>query len=396
MESISLFRWQIPVRRTQQVLLYALLVANCVQYSVLSLDSDCYNVLRKVIMGLFVCLCVTVPLRGAIRSIAAERSIKIMALSLAAFSLLSGVLWSFNANISFSAPRDLLVTLAIVVCGYNLKVSLEEFETYLSVYVILGAVVALSILIRYGFSVPELYPDGLCKNQLGVLYGILFLVSLQKAFRQRGNAYFVLCSVVLFWVLAVMRARAALVTATGLMFVFIFLVPEETLKKRIVVAALILCAFVALRNEFYAVFFSGKEVNNVESISSGRLSRILQGLEYLSHNLLAGSLWESRFGGKTIHVYALKQVVDFGILLAFPLLIVYGYLFFQGVYHTIRPRVFNVLYVSPYCLLFLFVESLNEYSYPFSPASSTFLVYLMFGLYLKTIRAVPICSTFSI
>ena len=372
----------------QLVILYLILIVNCLQHSVFALVPHVYEILRSMTIGAFVCLVVTVPFRCIIRSLCEVKLIRFIAICLLVFVMLSLLLLLFGANFSFSTHRDLLITLLLLLCGYNLKVSQEDVDVYVGVYMIGGALAALSFLVEYGFSIPEHYLTGVYKNQIGVLYGVLFLFSISQIATRRCPILFFICLIVLLWGMLVLRARTSLLVGVFLMLGFIVLLPEVSWKTKFLVALLVVGAFFCFADVLFNVFFAGKDVDDIDSISSSRVSRISDGIDFLRNDFFDGSLWEDKYSGKSVHVLVLDLLVRFGFVLALPVLVVYVYLFRVGLAYAFRSRITkNILSVVPFCVLFLLITGLNEISLPFAPASVTCLVYLALGLYLRALNS---------
>lgn len=372
----------------QLAILYLVLIVNCFQHSTFALNLHVYEILRNVTIGLCICLVLTVPLRCALCSLRKAQCIRFVAISLLVFVVLSLLLLSFSADISFSTHRDLLITLLLLLCGYNLKVSQEDLDVYVGAYVVGGTLAALSFLVEYGFSVPEHYLTGVYKNQIGVLYGVLLLFCTSLISTRRKPILFFICLIVLLWGLLVLRARTSLSLAVVLMLFFTVLLPGVSRKKKFLVVLLAVGAIVCFRNALFTAFFSGKDLNDVDSISSNRILRVSESIEYLRCNFLDGSLWEDKYPGEWVHVFVLDKLVRFGFILSLPILLLYLYLFGFSIVHAFRMSIDkSVLGVVPFCLLFLLSTGFNEPSLPFSPASVTYLVYLALGLYLKTLNS---------
>lgn len=375
------------VGTVQLAILYLALIVNCFQHSVFAVDPHVYEVLHNLIVGLFICLVATVPFPCMVRSFLEAKCICFIAISLLVFVVLSLLLLIFSADISFSTHRDLLITLLSLLCGYNLKVSQEDVDVYVGAYVVGGTLAVLSFLIEYGFSVPESYLTGVYKNQIGVLYGVLLLFCVSLIFKRRRTILFFICLIVLLWGLLVLRARTSLLIAVVLMLFFTVLLPGVSRKKKFCIVLLFAGATFCFRDAWFTAFFSGKDLNDIDSISSNRISRVSESIDFLKCNFLDGSLWEDKYPGKRVHVFVLDKLVRYGFILSLPVLLLYLYLWGFSIVHAFRMSIArSVLGVVPFCLLFLLGTGLNEPSLPFSPASVTCLAYLALGLYLKALN----------
>lgn len=372
----------------QLAILYLVLIVSCLQRSVFALDPHVYEVLRGVTIWLFSCLVATVPVWCVVRSMREAKCIRFIAISLFVFVVLSLLLLFFSADISFSVHRDLLITLLLLLCGYNLRVSQEDVDVYFGVYVIGGALTALSFLVEYGFSVPDSYLADIHKNQAGFFLGVLLLYCISLISMRRRPLLFFICLVVLLWGLLVLRARTSLLLALVSMLFFIVLLPGVSRKTKFCIVLLFAGATFCFRDALITAFFSGKDLNDIDSITSGRVSAIREGIDFLRRNFLDGSLWNDTYQGRNVHVFLLGVLVRFGFIFSLPVFAVYVYLFWVGIVHVFRRSIAkSVLGVVPFCLLFSLTSGLNEASLPFSPASLTSLIYLPLGLYLKTLNS---------
>ena len=242
---------------------------------------------------------------------------------------------------------------------------------------------------RFGIHISSFYFEGVYKNQIGVFLGIFSIISISLLFsqdiknRQKRNVL-LLCSIILLLTIAILRARTSLLFVFAVIVYSIAINKSMKTKNKLFIFACIAVIFIAFSGEIYRIFVANKDVSDLNNISSGRIGRILDGLTFLKNHPLSGSLWQEQYSGGIIHVYILKRYVDYGLLLSIPITILYVYTWCVTLKNILVNKRNFIKALAPLILLFILLVSLNEYSYPFSPLSSIFIVYLLFGNYLST------------
>lgn len=373
----------------QSIILYLFLIVNTFQYSIWGIFEPIYGYLRVLSIILVIFLTLTVPIKRILYTIKANQFIRWFCILLGVFSLLSFSLYAFfNANIDFSTHRDLLLTTITLIIGYNLSLSKGQLARYIYTYIIAASISALSFLMRFGVHISSFYFEGVYKNQIGVFLGIFSIISISLIFSQginnrRKRNVLLLCTIILILTIAILRARTSLLFVFAVIVYSIVINKSMKTKNKLFLFACIATILIAFSSEIYRVFVANKDISDINNISSGRIGRILDGLAFLKNHPLSGSLWQEKYLGEIIHVYILKRIVDYGLLLSIPIIILYIYTWFIALKNIVTHRKDFVNSLVPLTLFFLLLVSLNEYSYPFSPLSSVFIVYLMFGQYLK-------------
>jgi len=243
------------------------------------------------------------------------------------------------------------------------------------------------------------------KNNLGGL-----VISEQYAFSVKNSSGVLLATAVLlcyrviinvptkkqknFWIgilvanilcLLTFRCRSAM-TALILIFVIISLrkFNIQYIKKYIISISLaVVLVIIAKYFGFdilqytYDSFFANKDVTDVDSISSGRISSFDKAISIFEADFIAGNLSQN---ASLVFVdnYFLNILFKYGIIgavLCFPIYIALWIISLKGV-------LFNPVDKSSpyYCLFFLCIVSLFESSYPFGPGTSVVCTYMLWGL----------------
>jgi len=286
-------------------------------------------------------------------------------------------------DVDYSPVRDALLVVFVLLISITTEISETKLNRLKFIFVFTISISALSIplFIGQGFQIEELYLP-VPKNQLAPIFAsavIIGLYSFSKEENRMKKFILFLSFSSLILVLIVLRGRSALIALLfGLILYFIFVVRRI---KYLLIAILILAVTFPLYFDFlYKSFFLNQNVNDINSISSGRTEVYLEGIEILSKSLLFGKMYSNLNTSYTIHNYLLKNLVEYGLL---SLLFFYFYfrIFWsaiRGLYIENRAGRLNSILV-----LMLFLISLTEYTYPFAPGSSVFFTFILFGQTLK-------------
>lgn len=369
-------------------LLYLILLTNVFQYSFWGMQETYYGILRNITIGLVIVLFLVSVRPTQIRQTLASEKFLSFWLFCALFAGV-GLLVSYavGAKLSFGSFRDVVIVLGIVVIGYNIRIDGNILERFIVLYILLGTLSALSYVLVFGFGIHEQYLVDY-KNQLAPLFSVLALLAVSHTINSsRYKILMSLCALLLIVVIGILRARTVLIAASSCVMLYLFLSQKISTKVKLLVTGFVIAFIVSNMDLILEIFISGKQGTDLNSISSGRVSRISDGLEFLSkdNNLLTGSLWGEQYDKGIVHVFLLNLWIEYGIILSFPIALFYfvflgrviSQSFKRGDGFGGRDR------VMPIIILLLFIVSFNEYSYPFSPVSSVFLSYLLYGVDLR-------------
>ena len=117
-------------------------------------------------------------------------------------------------------------------------------------------------------------------------------------------------------------------------------------------------------------------------ITSGRAARNQQALQVLAENPLMGQLLNPHEVG-TVHNYPLIQVLNYGLLMAAPLMALYFYLLFVDIKAIAIKGIAAMRNVGFYAMLVIFMVSMFEYSFPYGPGTTTVVNFIVFGVALR-------------
>ena len=227
------------------------------------------------------------------------------------------------------------------------------------------------------------------KNSLGVMLStgsIIFLIMAMNSQRKPiVKVIFYFLAVLTFVVLLTIRARAASLTT---IIMLLYVLYERFKGKNFILyfgvgLALLVIVYLVLPSaakEFvYNSFFQNYEGGD---ITGGRTARNRVALEVLANNPLLGNLVQNVKVG-WVHNYPLNKMFEYGLVFAFPVLLLYLYLLFHSAVKTIRSDNHNTYNIGYYLLIIPFIISMAEPTFPFGPGTATVFNFIMFGMALK-------------
>jgi O-antigen ligase len=274
-----------------------------------------------------------------------------------------------------------------MILSISLSIDLDKRKYLLLIqyFILTYTISALSIVFVYssGFYIHEVYLP-IPKNQISPAFGVAFLLTCFLGFYHRGNKQliYLIPAILLIGSLLVIRGRATILgVCITLLIFFIFFM--RTKKERIYTIFLLGIFVFFLRNQIYDSFFLNYTPSDIESVSAGRVSVYAAGYEYLKDNPILGQLQRERFFGGTIHNYILFTLFNYGLVLGLPLIIVY-FNYLMVAFKGVIKNTYLHLDAGPLVMVMLFVVSVFEYTYPFSPGSAVFFPLFLFGQYLRS------------
>jgi len=366
------------------LLLIYLIVLIAIQFSSLGISEGNYVILRGIIIGLIILIFLFSLNKSLISTLLKSKTLIIHSLILFLSIIVLLVVIPFSKmDIRISPIRDLFLSLIIMVIGINLILTKRQFNRLLLLFIISFTLSALSIVFKYsnGFNILEYYLP-IPKNQFAPAFGTAFIISLYIAFQKDTKfkiLYFFL-SVLLLASLLVIRGRATLVSVFITTFIIVFFYIKN--KKYKIFTIFIIIALLPYIDTFiYEALFLNYDLTDINSISTGRLERNLEGISFLIEYPLFGEL-EHKFSGLTIHNYILYILVSYGIILGAIILIPF-LKYISVTLMGIKRNSYQYYEVGPLVMVILLIISMFEYTYPYSPGSSTFFPFFLLGQYIQ-------------
>lgn len=381
-----MIRPHILFSKAQKSLLLLLVLVTALQYSYWGLTTTIYDTTRATIIALIILVFILSDFKKMHQAINRNFTIRIFILSTLIFSIFYVFLYAFQSLPEHNnILRDIFISAILLLIGFSLRLSPESFNKLLVLFALLLSLSAFSVLYMTGtwFNIPEYYLE-IPKNQIAPLYSLLIaaLISLSNKKSKIGK-FFIYTILALFFIyILVLRARSALVATVISSVIYLFFNSKLSIFHKILVIAIAGFALFLLQDTIFEVFTAGKQNLDIDTISSGRLERNKEAFSYIESHLFSGSWGLDKYPGKQVHFFLLSTLVDWGILVSIPILLIYFHIAKLSTLQIFSKKKSNVDY-APYMTLILIIVSMFEYSYPFSPASATYPAYLSLALYMR-------------
>ena len=360
----------------------ALLVSISFQLSFFGLDKIVYSLMKQVIF-IIIGIIFIFNLSSIFKFGAKQVFIARLGILLVVQLFLVALLSLIRSEFFLPGVLDVVMVLSVILTFSVVKFEDSELQKISSVFLFLAAISSATILFGYEFNfqiLDEYLP--VPKNQLAPFYGVAFVIGVYNFKRQNG--YFKLFHLMLLTVLGLgllfIRGRAALVATFLCLMIFnLFFVRER--RYRYIGLGLFIVAVYLLSSLLFDVFTANYDVNDVDSLSANRLGDYISAIDIILKNPFVGSALSVEVPYLP-HNYLVYSLMNYGVLFGWPLLIIYLMIFIKCFRVIINNK--NEIWQSGILLVVLmYIVSLLEYSYPYSPGSATMFGFIMFGQYLR-------------
>jgi hypothetical protein len=247
------------------------------------------------------------------------------------------------------------------------------------------------LMINRGFRIPQYYTIDI-KNQIGptvLLSSVILLTNSLYNFNKKYNLLYFLAYLYGLIMLLILRSRASIVSIliTSLFIWFLRIKKAKNKRRYFLISFLIFIIIIGnysnvIKPIKYALF-AGKNIYDIDSLSSNRYSRIIEGLNNFIKNPLFGY---KELDFSRAHCSFLGYVIDLGLLGSWPLLFIYFYIVFIILFRKendyIRCGYNSLFYIKP---LFMgaYIVSLFEVNSPFGPGFLYYYLWFILGQYLQ-------------
>lgn len=191
--------------------------------------------------------------------------------------------------------------------------------------------------------------------------------------------------VFLLYVIANMRCRSMLVSSAVVFAVFLFQKSSSRRIKTLVVLGFGILLIALQQDGFYDTFvndilLAGRDKNDTNDISSGRLAQISLGLQKLGDNLLLGT-----GDTRTIDCFYVSVLMQYGVLLGTFFLGLGCYPCIWGIVNCKRIKS-PLCIIMTMCALTYVIGGMFEENAPFGPGVRCYISWFLFG-YLRVQQA---------
>lgn len=293
----------------------------------------------------------------------------------------------------FNLSNNIFLTITCFLLGYCSSNHNESFiNRSMKVYALSALLLGLySVYVNLGnFIISEQYAFAV-KNSSGVLLGTAILLCAFILNKSERKASFILWSIVmvlLILCLLTFRCRTAIITVFLSLVFFLHRkhLIRKILQKPIVLLSLaIILVLMSVLNlipiEFiYNSLFANKDVNSLDSVTSGRLTTYEHGLRIFSESPFLGNA-TLRKPLPPIDNFIISNLAYYGIvgaILMFPPYIMAWGICLKGLLQKSLPDLY------PFFILFLIcMTSFTEGPYPFGPGTPVVCAWFMLGWWYK-------------
>ena len=294
------------------------------------------------------------------------------------------------------AAGELLIAFLGLTIGYSSKLSKKQLITIVILYSSSVAIVVYQQLIQHsgGFIITDLYLS-YGKNTLGVMCAVS-CVSLIISSLYVENKYMRILMLALYLFILVLcisiRARAAFLVIFLLTFFSIY---KQTKIRKITMGSMswivfgglfivgVLLVFPQIFNSISDYIVDSFTRNHEGDISAGREQGWRIGVSVFSKNPLLGNIIVDRqYDFLSIHNYILRMLSEFGIIGSLPFMILYFRLLFLTIRKSIKSSL-NIDNIGFFTTIVLFIISLEEPTFPFSPGTGVIMSFILLGNTLR-------------
>lgn len=307
---------------------------------------------------------------------------------------------------SFSLT-ELLVPFGIFIFGYSLNLDRKELYRYLIIYVVYSILLSIAIIIFYdvGISITSNYFLS-TKNQIGPItcyasiIALFFSLYSNKVFiknnKMKSLIFFIFYISLLIFIL-IIRNRSGLISVSIASIILLVYRLKGVRSKKVLLTSTIMLfgALVVLLvsgtleiifNFVYDSIFLNYDFTDINSISAGRINGYINALSYLDGNLIFGELIGNACS-TVPHNYVLNLVVELGVVLSIPMLILYFSLWYFVIKFSVTKKQKSYLgLLLMGMMLISLILSLFEYTYPYGPGVAQFILWLLFGYFYRQQR----------
>ena len=313
--------------------------------------------------------------------------------------LISSIAFIFSGIFIFQASQNIYIAISCFLLGYCVTNQSEDFiYKCMKLYVLAALFLGLySVYINLGsFIIADTYAFSV-KNSSGVLLGTAIIINafiLLKANNISNKLLKIIWSIALILLiicLLTFRCRTAIVSVTlALLFLLYRLKAVKQIIQRplfmlVITIAMVLVFYLDIIpiDFIYNSLFSNKNINNLDSITSGRLSTYDIGLDIFSRSPIFGN---AALGYKLppIDNFIIVNLTYYGIigaLLVFPPYVYVWYKCLRGLFNN------NPSNLYPFLTLFIIcMSSFTEGPYPFGPGTPVMCAWFLVGYWTKNNR----------
>lgn len=348
-------------------------------------DVGLYRYVKYMIFGVLALLVLKTRVYNAL----GNKNIIISLVLVFFLSLQLMIFFSVGFHVRWNDVTGLMIVVMLMSVGYCCQVDERQVELFVLVFAVFAIVAGVwSMLYYVGRLSMNTYLYAVeAKNQIGQFVasaaaGVFFLLFSNKRLRAFKIGLLVLLVILLF----VLRCRTALLAF--LVFAVYYYFKSHHVRNLffvLLVAVLLLLVFSGPVLSFLEdVFVGNKDINDLNSVSSNRMERNIEGLRFWNLNPVFGEM-KTPSEVLRIHNYLINILSAYG-LFAFLFYVLFFYLLVVVVKKWKRINALNVSSIGYWVMFIPFFCSLLEPSAPYGPGLVQAVPIFLFGISMRMIK----------
>ncbi|MDU3212204.1 O-antigen ligase family protein [Anaerococcus sp.] len=290
----------------------------------------------------------------------------------------------YNKNyFSSSMIYSLAISLFIIIIGSLISpfFNRDTFQEIVISYVLSSLIVSIVVFIKYfgfGFSLNTRIYAYSSKNSLSqILFtSVIIFYCYFKPKNNFQNIIKILIIIFQIFMLVILRSRA---TILGLVIVSFFIIFSKSMNKKkkiiVIIGGILLLILLFISDNFNDIvlnniIFAGRDINDLDNLSSGRISIIREFPILIKNNWLTG------IGPFYFECFPLSAILQFG-LFAGGILI---YISLLPLITSIKRKSNDLWEILYFLSIGYFINSLFEGLAPFGPGIKCYFLWLLFGI----------------
>ena len=365
-------------QRIAKTLVITILVLSTLMFLPWIYLTPVYYIMRYAIMAM--------TAAALVLTFSLTRSLSVRFVRLLILTIASMALVYLFIPVRISDIAQLVVALITVILGINLEWKERDWADICYYYTVLMVAVTIcnSLVYAGGLYVPEYYMFDEGKNQVGamVAIGAVGCFYFGMKWREQRVSFWVISFLALLC-LVLIRARSdcfaliacmLLITAKEADFRVKWNVKAVlTIIGIILIGVIIYTGFIS--DELHTFMYGGKNVDNINDITSRRWNRNQQGMEILRHHHTVEEL-HNPMKIPFIHNYPLLRLVRYSVF-SLPLLLFYIYFGISALIEVFKTRKSQVKQVGWIVCCIPLLISFAEPNFPYGPGLVQMMAFLL-------------------
>ncbi|WP_321424484.1 O-antigen ligase family protein [uncultured Bacteroides sp.] len=352
-----------------------------VQLTPWGLQLNIYNALRQVliVMSYAIAFFYAIPF---FTNIIRYKQLKIHLVCLF-FALIPVFLFqSMDFKVDISHLQELFLPLLILMVSTSNLLSKNSFVFLCAWFIFLMTISACTIVYTYAptLQINEFYFP-IPKNQISPIYAVASLLALYLAFKVKGKKkiFYAVCCLILILSIFIIRGRSNILALSVVVIIFNLYYLKKKKYLLILLGITVLIIIPLFWKQIYDSLFLNYDISDMNSISTGRTDVYKSGIKFFLDHPFDGRLFQRIPNPYAmIHNYFLVNLVEYGLIISIPVFFLY-FSYIRYSILNIRFNTFSIYDAGPFIMTELYIVSLFEYSYPYSPGSATIFPFFLLG-----------------